>query len=147
MKKRILLVEDDPDTAELMQMELEGLGYEVRLARNGVEALEMAGLEPPDLVVMDILLPKMDGFRAAARIRENPKTQAIPVLAATALAKPGDREKCLEAGCDGYIAKPFTHRQLGAAIRKLLISGPDELEGLYEGEVSGDDEFSEPKKV
>ncbi len=120
MKKQILLVEDDPDTAELMQMELEGLGYEVRVARNGVEAVEMASSESPDLVVMDILLPKMDGFRAAAQIRENPKTQAIPILAATALAKPGDREKCLASGCDSYIAKPFTHRQLGSLIEKLL---------------------------
>lgn len=120
MKKQILLVEDDRDTAELMQMELEGLGYEVRVAVNGVKAVERATSEPPDLIVMDILLPGMDGLRAAGRMRENPKTQAIPILAATALAKQGDREKCLAGGCDDYIAKPFTHLQLGAAIRKLL---------------------------
>lgn len=120
MKKQILLVEDDPDTAELMQMELEGLGYEVRVAVNGVQAVEMATSEPPELVVMDILLPGMDGLRAAGRMRENPKTQAIPILAATALAMPGDREKCLASGCNDYIAKPFTHQQLGAAVERLL---------------------------
>ncbi len=147
MKEQILLVEDDPDTAELMQMELEGLGYEVRLVTNGVEAVKMATSEPPDLIVMDILLPKMDGFRAAARIREDPKTQAIPILAATALAKPGDREKCLASGCDGYIAKPFTHQQLGAAIKKLLNRSRDELDRRYEGEVPGDGELVEPKKA
>lgn len=120
MMKQILLVEDDPDTAELMQMELEGLGYEVRVAVNGVQAVEMATSEPPELVVMDILLPGMDGLRAAGRMRENPKTQAIPILAATALARPGDREKCLASGCNDYIAKPFTHQQLGAAVERLL---------------------------
>lgn len=120
MKQQILLVEDDPDTAELMQMELEALGYEVRLAGNGIKAVEMAISDPPDLIVLDILLPGMDGLRVAAQIHENPKTQAIPILAATALAKAGDKEKCLAGGCDGYIAKPFTHLQLGTAIRSLL---------------------------
>lgn len=120
MKKQILLVEDDRDMAEVMKMELECLGYGVRMAENGVDGIEIAISELPDLIVMDILLPRMDGLQAATRVRKNPKTQAIPILAATALATPGDREKCLSNGCDGYIAKPFTHRQLGAAIKKLL---------------------------
>lgn len=69
---------------------------------------------------MDMLLPKLYGFQATARIRQDPKTKDIPVLAATALAGAGDREKCLESGCNDYIPKPFTHRQLGAAIHRLL---------------------------
>jgi len=101
-------------------MELEVLGYDVTVAQDGQEAVQKATAEPPDLIVMDILMPKMNGFQATARIRQNPRTKDIPILAATALARPGDREKCLESGCDGYIAKPFTHKQLGAAIDRLI---------------------------
>ncbi len=103
-----------------MQLELEVLGYDVTVAQDGQEAVQKATAEPPDLIVMDILMPKMNGFQATARIRQNPRTKDIPILAATALARPGDREKCLESGCDGYIAKPFTHKQLGAAIDRLI---------------------------
>ena len=120
MKKRVLLAEDHPGTIEVMQLELEVLGYEVIIAQDGLEAVEKASAESPDLIVMDMLMPKMDGFQAAASIRQSPKTKDIPILAATALARPGDREKCLEIGCDGYISKPFTHRQLGAAIQRIL---------------------------
>ena len=120
MKKRALLAEDHLGTIEVMQQELEVLGYEVVVAQNGLEAVEKAVAESPDVIVMDMLMPKMDGFQAASSIRQNPKTKDIPILAATALARPGDREKCLESGCDGYIAKPFTHKQLGAAIDRLF---------------------------
>ncbi|OGQ89642.1 MAG: hypothetical protein A2253_00495 [Deltaproteobacteria bacterium RIFOXYA2_FULL_55_11] len=120
MKKRVLLAEDHLGTIEVMQLELEVLGYEVTVAQNGLEAVEKASAESPDLIVMDILMPKLNGFQATARIRQNPRTKDIPILAATALARPGDREKCLESGCDGYIAKPFTHKQLGAAIDRLI---------------------------
>ncbi|MEK7377663.1 MAG: response regulator [Candidatus Binatota bacterium] len=120
MKKRVLLAEDHLGTIEVMQLELEVLGYEVTVAQNGQEAVQKATAEPPDVIVMDMLMPKMNGFQAASSIRQNPKTKDIPILAATALARPGDREKCLESGCDGYIAKPFTHKQLGAAIDKLF---------------------------
>jgi len=119
-KKRALLAEDHPGTVEVMQIELQVLGYDVIVAQDGHEAIEKALAESPDFIVMDMIMPKMDGFEAAGRIRENPKTKDIPILAATPLARPGDREKCLEHGCDGYIAKPFTHRQLGAAISKLF---------------------------
>lgn len=120
MKKRILLVEDNAATIDVMRQELEFLGYEVTVAENGVEAVEMAISQLPDLIVMDIRMPKMDGLQAASKIRKNPKTHPIPILAATAKALPGDREKCLASGCDDYIAKPFTHRELGAAVEKLL---------------------------
>ena len=120
MKKRVLLAEDHLGTIEVMQLELEVLGYEVTVAQNGQEAVQKATAEPPDVIVMDMLMPKMDGFQAASSIRQNPKTKDIPILAATALARPGDKDKCLESGCDGYIAKPFTHKQLGAAIDRLF---------------------------
>ncbi|MFQ5849364.1 MAG: response regulator [Candidatus Binatia bacterium] len=120
MKRRILLVEDNPATIDVMEQELVFLGYEVTVARNGIEAVERASSELPDLVVMDIVLPGMDGLEAASRIRNGSKTQSIPILAATAKAMPGDRRRCLAGGCDDYIAKPFSHRELGDAIKKLL---------------------------
>ena len=120
MKKRILLVEDHPATIDVMRQELKFLGYEVTVAKDGIEAVEMATSELPDLIVMDIRLPKMDGLQVTSQIRKNPKTQAIPILAATVKSLPGDREECLASGCDDYIAKPFTHKELGAAIEKLL---------------------------
>ena len=120
MKRKILLVEDNPATIDVIQKELEFLGYESVVAEDGKEGVEKASSYLPDLIIMDISLPKMDGLEASTAIRKNPKTQAIPILAATARALPGDKEKCLQAGCDDYIAKPFTHRELGAAIKKLL---------------------------
>jgi CheY-like chemotaxis protein len=120
MKKRVLLVEDHPDTIDVVSLELNVLGYDVSVAKNGLEAVAMATAEPPDLIVMDILLPKLDGLGASAQIRRNPKTRWVPILAATALCKDQDRANCLASGCNDHIAKPFTHRQLGAHIDRLL---------------------------
>jgi two-component system cell cycle response regulator DivK len=120
MKKKILLVEDNPATVDVILKELEFLEYESVVAQDGKEAIDKAVSYMPDLIIMDISLPKMDGLEASALIRKNPKTQSVRILAATARALPGDREKCLQAGCDDYIAKPFTHRELGAALKKLL---------------------------
>ncbi|HEY1267221.1 MAG TPA: response regulator [Candidatus Binatia bacterium] len=119
-KKRILLVEDNPATVDVVQKELEFLGYDAITADTGDKAVQMAETHLPDLIIMDISLPGMDGLQATALIRKNPKTQSIPVLAATARALPGDREKCMQSGCTDYIAKPFTHRELGAALKKIL---------------------------
>ncbi|HEY6200547.1 MAG TPA: response regulator, partial [Candidatus Binatia bacterium] len=94
-KKRALLVEDDQDSLDLITLELEILGYEVSVARNGLEAVDMATSDPPDVVIMDMLMPKMDGFEAAARIRAHPQTYNTPILAATALARDKDRDRCL----------------------------------------------------
>lgn len=120
MKKKILLVEDNPATVDVIQKELDFLGYDCIVAKDGKEAVEKADSYLPDLIIMDISLPKMDGLEASSLIRKSPKSQSIPILAATARALPGDKEKCLQAGCNDYIAKPFTHRELGAAIKKLL---------------------------
>lgn len=120
MKKRILLVEDHEATVEVMRTELELLGYNVITATDGDKAVEIAASGCPDLIVMDMAMPKMDGFQAASEIRKNPKTQDIPILAATAKAMTGDREKCLAAGCDAYLAKPFTYKELGSHIDALL---------------------------
>ena len=120
MKKRILLVEDNSDTVAIISHALNFLGYETSIANDGIEAVELARSENPDVIIMDMMLPKMNGFEATSKIRNDPKTELVPILATTAMAMPGDREKCLKAGCDGYLAKPFTYRDLGHAIEKLL---------------------------
>jgi CheY-like chemotaxis protein len=120
VKKRILLVEDNTDAADVIENELKFLGYDIVVATNGIEAVEMAASENPDLIVMDILLPKLNGLNATVQIRNNPSTQFIPILAATAKAMPGDREQCLSVGCDGYLSKPFTHVELDYAIKEIL---------------------------
>ena len=125
MKKRILLAEDHPKTRQVMREELDLLGYEVMVAQNGLEAVDAATSQLPDLIIMDIRMPNMDGLQATKQIRQNPTTQAIPILAATAKAVTGDKEECLAIGCTDYIAKPFTHKELDAAIKKLLGSNVD----------------------
>ncbi len=120
MKKKILLVEDAPMSIAVVKKEIEHLGYECVVAMDGEEAVRKADNWLPDLIVMDISLPKMDGLQATAEIRKNPRTQAIPILAATARAMPGDRERCSEAGCNDYLPKPFGHKELGGRIEKLL---------------------------
>jgi CheY-like chemotaxis protein len=120
VKKRVLLVEDHEDNVDLMILELQVLGYDVSVARNGLEAVEMATSNPPDIIVLDILLPKLDGFEAAHRLRAHPKTHNIPILAATALYRDKDRQRCIESGCNDHLAKPFTHRQLESRMNDLL---------------------------
>jgi len=120
VKKRVLLVEDHEDNIELMTLELTMLGYDVSVARNGLEAVDMATANPPDIIVLDILLPKMDGFEAAQRIRANSKTCNTPILAATALYRDKDRQRCIASGCNDHLAKPFTHRELQTRMTGLL---------------------------
>jgi CheY-like chemotaxis protein len=120
MRKRVLLVEDHPDTSDIIQRELSVVGYDVLIAEDGQQAVAFAAHLLPDVIVMDMKLPKLSGHEATMRIRENPKTAEIPILAATALTGPGEREKCLAAGCNDYLAKPFTYRELDQAIRKIL---------------------------
>jgi two-component system, cell cycle response regulator DivK len=120
MTKKVLLVEDNLSTVDVLEKALQYLGYEVRVAKNGLEAVKMAVSELPDLVVMDIMLPELDGFEATRRLRENPSTRDVPILAATAKTMPGDKERCLAAGCDSYIAKPFDHRELRNAINSAF---------------------------
>jgi two-component system cell cycle response regulator DivK len=120
MKKKILLVEDNPDTIDLMQSQLDVLGYDSINIDDGLQVVEKAASEMPDMILMDIVLPNLNGLEAASRIRKNPKTQSIPILAVSAWAIPGVREKCFEAGCDDYIEKPVTRHELGAAIKNVL---------------------------
>lgn len=120
-QKKILAVEDHAETAELLQMELDAIGYPATsVVANGTEALRKAYEEKPDLILLDILIPGMNGLEVARRLKADPLTRSILILAVTAKAMPGDREKCLESGCDGYLAKPYLHQKLKEEIEKLL---------------------------
>ena len=120
MRKKILIVEDIPGLIHILQLEVQRLGYETILASNGEEAVEMAIAQLPNLIMMDIMMPEMDGLEAARLIRENPKTRSIPIIAVTALSSRKDKKKCLESGCDDYLCKPFTASQLSSSITTLL---------------------------
>jgi CheY-like chemotaxis protein len=124
-KKRILIVEDNADTVEVYSYALRYLGYDAITARNGSDAVNLARSEVPDVILMDVMLPKIDGFEATSQIRSDPITGSIPIIAVTAMARPRDRDKCLEAGCDEYIAKPFAYKDLANAIKKVLSKPAD----------------------
>ena len=120
MKKKILIVDDDPDLIYLLQRLVQLVGFDFIVATNGIQAVDIATAQLPDLITMDIMLPKMDGLEATRLIRQNPKTHSIPILALTAKASFEDREECLQSGCDDYISKPFAATELVSRIEKLL---------------------------
>jgi two-component system cell cycle response regulator DivK len=107
MSKVILIVEDDVKSMKLAKDLLLVSGYETIEVVNGLEAVRMAVEQQPDLILMDMQLPGMDGFRAAGILKANEKTSAIPIIALTAYAMKGDDEKVREAGCEGYLTKPI----------------------------------------
>jgi two-component system cell cycle response regulator DivK len=117
---KILLVEDNEMNRDMLSRRLIKKGYEVVMALDGEQALEMAGSESPDLILMDISLPGLDGWEATRRLKANPETQAIPIIALTAHAMAGDKEKCLEAGCNDYDTKPVEFPRLLGKIQDLL---------------------------
>ncbi len=118
--KRILVVEDNEDNIRLVRFILERSGYEVIEARDGAEGVALAVKEKPDLVIMDIQLPDIDGLEATKRIRASEADSDIPIIALTSYAMPGDREKALAAGCNGYITKPIDVDTFIAEIEKYL---------------------------
>jgi two-component system cell cycle response regulator DivK len=118
--KRILVVEDTEDNRQIIRDLLTSVGYELIEALDGAAGVAAAAREKPDLILMDIQLPVMDGYEATRRIKGDPATSAIPIIAVTSYALSGDEEKTRAAGCDGYIAKPFSPRQLLAKVRELL---------------------------
>jgi two-component system cell cycle response regulator DivK len=105
--KKILLVEDNPVNRRLAGFLLRSQGYNVVEATNAVEALEIIAKNRPDLIVMDIQLPEMDGLEATTKLKAQPATAEIPVIAVTSYAMAGDREKAFAAGCSGYVTKPI----------------------------------------
>lgn len=104
---RILIVEDNMDTYELVRFILEKNGFETFLAMNGRDGVNAAAKQSPDLIIMDLSMPEMDGWTATRLIKGNAATSAIPLIALTAHALPGDRKRAFDAGCDEYITKPM----------------------------------------
>lgn len=117
---RILLVEDDELGRDLLSRRIGRRGHEVLLALDGREAIRTAQTEQPDLVLMDLGLPGMDGWSAATRLKATQETRDIPIIALTAHAMSGDRERALAAGCDEYLSKPVDFDQLIRRIKSLI---------------------------
>ena len=120
MEKKILLVEDNPVNRRLAGFLLRSQGYEVVEATNAADALEILAKDQPDLIVMDIQLPEMDGLEATAKLKAEPSTAKIPVIAVTSYAMAGDRERALAAGCSGYVTKPIDKTIFLAEISRHL---------------------------
>jgi CheY-like chemotaxis protein len=116
----ILLVEDNEMNRDMLSRRLERKGYQVIMAVDGAEGVAKAESEIPDIILMDMSLPILDGWEATRRLKSNIRTKNIPIIAQTAHAMAGDREKCLEAGCDDYATKPVELRVLLEKIENLL---------------------------
>jgi two-component system cell cycle response regulator DivK len=120
MTKRILIIEDQEDNRAIMRDLLTGAGFELIEAVDGEEGVKLAQSERPDLILMDIQLPIIDGYEATRQIRAIVDLKSIPIIAVTSYALSGDEAKTRAAGCNGYVAKPFSPRQLLAKVREFL---------------------------
>ena len=123
MSKRVLVIEDHEDNRRILRDLLTSAGYEPIEAVTGEEGVTLAETHHPDLILMDIQLPGLDGYEATRRIKANPALRQIPVIAVTSYALSGDEVKAKEAGCDAYVTKPFSPRALLAKIREYLPAG------------------------
>jgi two-component system cell cycle response regulator DivK len=123
MTQRILVVEDQVDNRRIIRDLLTSIGYELIEAVDGEAGVRLAGTERPDLILMDVQLPGLDGYEATRRIKADPELHAIPIVVVTSYALSGDDTKAMAAGADAYVAKPFSPRQLLATIRKFLPEG------------------------
>jgi two-component system cell cycle response regulator DivK len=122
MGRRILVIEDQEDNRRILCDLLTDRGYEIIEATTGLDGVTIAEKERPDLILMDIQLPGIDGYEATRRIKANPTLHQIPIIAVTSYALSGDDAQALEAGCDAYVAKPFSPRALLAKIREYVPS-------------------------
>ncbi|HZD40469.1 MAG TPA: response regulator [Terriglobales bacterium] len=125
--RKVLIIEDHPDMRELLTWQIELMGFLPIPARHGKEGIEKAIAEKPRLILLDIMMPEMDGWEAARSLRSHPETSDIPILAATALFRDSDLNTCMEAGCTSYIVKPFTFQELQSKIREIIPSSSDPL--------------------
>ncbi len=118
--KKVLVVEDHPDMRGLLVWQIERLGFSAIAAEGGREGVEKAVQEKPHLILMDIMMPGMDGWEATRTLRSKPEMRDIPILAATALFRESDLRSCIEAGCNDYIVKPFTFQELQKKIEAFI---------------------------
>ena len=120
MSKCILVVEDQEDNRQILRDLLGSAGYDLTEAEDGEQAIAAVARRRPDLILMDIQLPVMDGYTATRRIRTNPDLKSVPIIAVTSYALAGDEDKARAAGCDGYVSKPYSPRDLLAKVRAYL---------------------------
>jgi two-component system cell cycle response regulator DivK len=120
MSKCILVVDDQPDNRQIIRDLLAATDYELTEAENGEQALAAVAKQRPDLILMDIQLPIMDGYEATRRIKADPALRSIPIIAVTSYALSGEEQKARAAGCDGYVTKPYSPRLLLVKIREFL---------------------------
>jgi CheY-like chemotaxis protein len=120
-KARVLIVEDNIDNYELVRFLLQRADYDAAWARSGREALAMVGENKPDLILMDLSLPEMDGWTATERLKTDMETKHIPIIALTAHTLPGDRKRAIEAGCNGYLSKPINLESFMETIEETLV--------------------------
>ena len=118
--KKVLVVEDHPDMRELLLWQMELMGFLAIPARHGKEGVEKALQEKPNLILMDIMMPGMDGREATRILRSNPQTHDIPIVAATVLFREPDLKSCIDAGCNDYLVKPFTFQELQGKIQEYI---------------------------
>jgi two-component system, cell cycle response regulator DivK len=120
MSKRILVVEDQEDNRQIIRDLLAATDYEIMEAESGEQALEAVAKQRPDLILMDVQLPGMDGYETTRRIKADPALRSITIIAVTSYALSGEEQKARAAGCDSYVPKPYSPRQLLAKIRRYL---------------------------
>ena len=125
MTTRVLAIEDHEDNRRILRDLLESVGYELIEAATGEEGIALAETQVPDLILMDIQLPGLDGYETTRRIKAIPALQRVPIIAVTSYALSGDDVKAFAAGCDAYVTKPFSPRELLAKIREFLPKGPE----------------------
>ncbi len=119
-KKRILVVDDEPELVKAIEIRLKQGGYEALVAYDGHEGLEKAKKEKPDLIILDLMLPKMDGYKVCGMLKHDSRFMKIPIIMLTARAQETDEKLGLEVGADAYIVKPFQHEVVLAKIKELL---------------------------
>jgi len=118
--KKILIIEDHADMRELLTWQVELMGFVALTAKQGSEGLQKAQSEHPDMIILDIMMPGMDGWQAARELKANAATKNIPILAATAMFRDIDLKTCIDSGCNGYIVKPFTFQELQAKVKEFI---------------------------
>ena len=120
--KKVLIIEDHADMRELLSWQVELMGFAPIVAKLAREGIDKALAERPDLIILDIMMPGMDGWQVARQLRENPEIKDVPILAATALFRDADLKACTAAGCNDYIVKPFTFQELQSKVQALVPS-------------------------
>ncbi|MBI4342411.1 MAG: response regulator [Candidatus Omnitrophica bacterium] len=120
MKRRLLVVDDEPSIAKIVRKQLEVAGYEVTVAVDGLEGLTIAREALPELIVLDVMLPKMNGVEVCSTLKQDPKTRQIPILMLTAKAQRQDQDTGLQAGADAFLTKPFQLEELLEKVKTLL---------------------------